>query len=388
MRERLHGGRYTAPLPCDVRGPEGKGIVHGMTAPTPQSSADCSSQCGCHHPDMAGQIHALLHDVLRHEADALGNLATRLAQDPAEAAHWARAVELIARCTGHVVVSGMGKSGLVGAKISATFSSLGIPSHFMHPADAMHGDLGAIRRADVVMLLSFSGSTAELIDLATVLGVDGVQRLGISRSHDSPLGKICEAHLALGDLDEAGPLSLAPTTSTTATMACGDALALAVAHQRDFSASDFRQRHPGGSLGAMLRPVADLMRFRVGENLTTVAPETTVSEALAQCAAGQDGPIRHAGALLVVSSDGRLTGLFTDGDLRRLVLEDSNGLGQPIADVMTADPLTLGCDATVGEARQTVAAHRVDELPVVDADHRPVGLIDIQDLLAPRVAVD
>ncbi len=368
----------------DLRRP-GKGIVHGMTAPTPPSSPATNAGANDARP---GTTRQSLHDVLEHEAVALGNLAARLAEDPAEAAHWEQAVALIAGCQGHVVVSGMGKSGLVGAKMSATMSSLGIPSHTVHPADAMHGDLGAIRRDDVVILLSFSGATREIIDLATVLGADGVKRLGISRSHESPLGQLCDAHLALGDLDEAGALSLAPTTSTTVTMACGDALALTVAHQRNFTATDFQQRHPGGSLGAMLRPVEALLRFRVGDNLTTVSPDTPLCEALGQSAPSADSPIRHAGAVLVVDDQDRLIGLFTDGDLRRLILEHPDGLHQPISETMTANPLTVTAHTTVAEARQTVSTHRIDELPVVDEHHRPVGLIDIQDLLAPRVAMD
>ena len=369
----------------DLRRP-GKGIVHGMTAPTPPTANSPASEPDGLDP--AAATRQSLHEVLHHEAVALGELAARLEQDPTEAAHWTQAVALIADCQGHVVVSGMGKSGLVGAKISATMSSLGIPSHTVHPADAMHGDLGAIRRDDVVVLLSFSGATREIIELATVLGTDGVKRLGISRSHDSPLGRLCDAHLALGDLDEAGSLSLAPTTSTTVTMACGDALALTVAHQRNFTATDFQQRHPGGSLGAMLRPVEALLRFRVGDNLSTVPPNTPLREALAQSALASDSPIRHAGAVLVVDADGCLIGLFTDGDLRRLVLENPDSLDQPVSEVMTANPLTVSADTTVAAARQTVSTHRIDELPVVDANHRPVGLIDIQDLLAPRVAMD
>jgi arabinose-5-phosphate isomerase len=330
----------------------------------------------------------VVSDVFREEAAALDTLRRAIDAGGSAGEQWDAAIELVDGCRGHLVVTGMGKSGLVGAKISATFSSLGIPSHVVHPADAVHGDLGAIREGDVVMLLSYSGATAEIVDLANILRADGVKRLGISRDEHTHLAKLCDAHLALGNFSEAGPLSLAPTTSTTATIACGDALALAIAHQRSFSASDFRARHPGGSLGAMLRPVDELIRFRAGTNLTTTTQDQTVGEALRIVADDHAGNVRHAGAVLILDPEGRVTGLFTDGDLRRLVLEDPAGLERPIGEVMTRDPLTIQCTATVGEARTMVAEHRIDEIPVVDQHGRAVGLIDVQDLLAPRVAVD
>lgn len=346
-----------------------------MTQNTPTSTTSTSAR-------------QIVSDVLREEATALETIRQGIDAGGVAAEQWDAAIALVDACEGHLVVTGMGKSGLVGAKISATFSSVGIPSHVVHPADAVHGDLGAIRSGDVVMLLSYSGATAEIVDLANILRADGVKRLGISRDDDTRLAKLCDVHLALGNFSEAGPLSLAPTTSTTATLACGDALALAIAHQRSFSASDFRARHPGGSLGAMLRPIDELIRFRAGTNLTTTTADQTVGEALKQSACDHAGPVRHAGAVLVLDGDGRVTGLFTDGDLRRLVLDDPAGLNRPIGEVMTNSPLTIQCTATVGEARTLVAEHRIDEIPVVDQDGRAVGIIDVQDLLAPRVAVD
>ncbi|MDP7069980.1 MAG: KpsF/GutQ family sugar-phosphate isomerase [Phycisphaerales bacterium] len=338
--------------------------------------------------DPAATARAVICDVLSQEAAALEALRSGI-QDGGESARaWDEAIRLIDECHGHLVVSGMGKSGLVGAKISATFSSLGIPSHCVHPADAVHGDLGAIRSGDLVMLLSYSGSTREIVDLATILKVDGVKRLGLSRSDDSDLARLCDVHIALGDLDEAGPLSLAPTTSTTATLACGDALALAVSHLRSFSASDFQRRHPGGSLGALLRPVEALIRFRPGQNLTTCTPDVPLREALQSAADDHAGEVRHAGALLVVDEDGGIAGVFTDGDLRRLVLDQPDKLSQPIGAVMTERPLTILQSATVGEARQLVAEHRIDEVPVVDESGALVGLIDVQDLIAPRITTD
>jgi arabinose-5-phosphate isomerase len=330
----------------------------------------------------------IIVDVLRQEAAALSGICEALEQDGPVAHQWEAAIGMIDSCQGHVVVSGMGKSGLVGAKISATLSSVGIPSHVVHPADAVHGDLGAIRSDDVVMLLSYSGGTPEVVELAAILRNDGVHRLGISRGEDTQLARLCEAHISLGDLDEAGPLNLAPSTSTTATMACGDALALAVAHRRSFSATDFRQRHPGGSLGAMLRPVEELIRFRAGENLTTTSVDVPLVEALRQSSEDHAGVVRHAGAVLILDQQDRVIGLFTDGDLRRLVLQNPKELSKPIGTLMTKEPLTINRDATVAEARRLVAEYRIDEIPVVDSEGRAVGLIDIQDLMAPRVAVD
>jgi arabinose-5-phosphate isomerase len=171
-------------------------------------------------------------------------------------------------------------------------------------------------------------------------------------------------------------------------MACGDALALAVAHRRSFTASDFRQRHPGGSLGAMLRPIEELIRFRVGENLATSDVDVPLVEALRQCDEDRAGTVRHAGAVLVLDKQDRVVGLFTDGDLRRLVLQDPEQISKSIGTLMTKDPLTINRNATVGEARRLVAEYRIDEIPVVDDQGRAVGLIDIQDLMTPRVAVD
>jgi arabinose-5-phosphate isomerase len=298
-----------------------------------------------------------------------------------DAAHWARAVDLLAGCTGHVVISGMGKSGLIGAKIAATMSSLGQPAHFLHPSEAVHGDLGRVRAGDVAILLSYSGGTAEVVDLAAILRTDGVARIGISCGHGSHLARLCDVHLAIGDVVEACPLNLAPTASTTAMLAMGDALALAVSRRRNFAADDFRRRHPGGALGAGLRGVTEVIRFRVGESAATVPDGASVADALRAA-----GGARRAGALLVVDADGRLAGIFTDGDLRRHINESgASALSRPIRELMTARPATLAADALVRDAVQLVRERRLDEIPVVDADGRPIGIVDVQDLVAMKV---
>ena len=321
---------------------------------------------------------AFIGDVLRSEAAAIERLAAD--SNPATAEAWSSAVSLIVGCQGHVVISGMGKSGLVGAKTSATMSSLGLPSHVVHPAEAVHGDLGRVRRGDVAILLSYSGETEEVVNLAAILKADGVPRIGISGKPDSTLARLSDVHLNLGDVTEACPLRLAPTASTTAMLAVGDALALAASRRMAFTADDFQKRHPGGLLGAALKPVTEVLRFTVGENLPAVADSVTVREALDQAAAD-----RRAGAIVLIDDVGRLSGIFTDADLRRLVRSDPDAMTRPIASVMTTHPRHLTSDQLVRDAVNLVREHRLDEIPVVDADGKPVGLVDVQDLITMRI---
>ena len=327
---------------------------------------------------------AFVAEALVAEADAIRHIA-ELATS-ADAAQWRSALDLLAAVNGHVVVCGMGKSGLVGAKISATFSSLGQPSSVMHPAEAVHGDLGRVRRGDVVMLLSHSGETEEVVNLALILKADGVPRLGISCRGSTSLARACDVHLSLGDIVEACPLNLAPTTSTTAQLAIGDALALALARRRGFDADDFHKAHPGGLLGVGLRKITEALRFRVGENLPALAGTLTVREALA--AARPTTGQRRSGALVVVDGQGRLAGLFTDADLRRLVVEDPGALERTLSEVMTSRPKHLTTSDLVRDAERLIREHRVDEIPVVDSDGRPVGLVDVQDLVSMKIVRD
>ncbi|MBI1303288.1 MAG: KpsF/GutQ family sugar-phosphate isomerase [Phycisphaera sp.] len=330
-------------------------------------------------PHVRSNERAFLVEALRTEADAVGRFADRVASDAVPALH--AALDLLESCRGHVVVSGMGKSGLVGAKISASLSSLGQPSHFVHPAEAVHGDLGSIRADDVVMLLSWSGETQEVVALGSILKMDGIPTVGLSSRPGSSLARVATVHIDLGDLTEACPLNLAPTASTTLTLAVGDALALALASRRDFGKDDFHKHHPGGMLGAGLRPVTEVLRFRVGKNLAAVPDTSSVREALR--AAGEG---RRAGAIVLVDAAGRLSGIFTDGDLRRHVNGGGlSALDSPISTVMTRHPTTLSTDSLVRDAVQLVQERRLDEIPVVDRDGKPVGLVDIQDLIAMRV---
>jgi arabinose-5-phosphate isomerase len=321
----------------------------------------------------------LLVEALRAEADAVARVAERIGEE----AH--RAVEILAQTAergGSVLVAGMGKSGLIGAKISATLASLGIPSHCVHPADAVHGDLGRIRPGDCLIALSYSGATDEVVTLAAILRQDGVPIITITAGRgDSPLERLATVSLGIGVVEEACPLSLAPTSSTTATLALGDALALAAARRRSFSPEDFHKRHPGGWLGDLLRPVTEALRFKVGVNLPVVRDTHTVEEALREASSGQ----RRIGAIVLVNERGVLTGIFTDGDLRRLILRDARGLTGPISAVMTGSPRTLPDTALVRDAVALMREGRHDEMPVVDGAGRPVGVLDVQDLIALKV---
>ncbi len=321
---------------------------------------------------------AFIIDALHAEADAIRRIADRVRTDDGPA--WRSAIDLLVACKGHVVVAGMGKSGLIGAKISSTFTSLGQPSNVLHPAEAVHGDLGRVGKNDVVMLLSYSGETEEVVNLAAILRADGVCRLGISTSDESNLAKLCTVHLTLGDLTEACPLNLAPTASTTAMLAVGDALALAVSRRRNYDTDDFHKRHPGGLLGAGLRPIVEVLRFKVGDNLPAIPDTVTVREACEKTKTG-----RRPGAVVLVDTLGRLSGIFTDADLRRLMLNDPMGLDRVVGEVMTRRPEHLLVDDLVRDAVRLMRENRHDEIPVLDHDGKPVGLVDVQDLIALKV---
>ena len=307
-----------------------------------------------------------------------------------------RALIRVTAAGGVLLVAGIGKSGLVSAKLSATFASTGTPSHPLDPVEAAHGGLGRVRPHDAVLLLSHSGDTAELVALAERLSDDGVLLLAITGGRGGQLAALADFALSIGEVEEAPPLGLAPTASSTATLALGDALALCCAEARGFGTADFFRFHGGGGLGRMMTPVADALRFRCGgegANLATVPEGSTVREGFDAAAAAADAAgVRRAGALVVVDAGGRLSGVFTDGDLRRLVFQGGGaGLGgrgplsRPLAEVMTREPQRLGPGATMRDAAALVRRLRIDEVPVVDAAGRPVGLLDIQDLVAFRL---
>jgi arabinose-5-phosphate isomerase len=320
--------------------------------------------------------------VLRIEADAVAAVTID------EQFH--QAVDLVlAAVEGHgsIVVSGLGKNSYIAQKLSATFASTGTPSHFLHPTEAMHGDLGRIRRGDVVVALSFGGNTDEMITLASVLQQDQVSVIAIVGNAQSDLARLASVALCVGPLDEACPHNLAPTASTTAMLALGDALALAVSRRRAFGVDDFKKVHPGGNLGRQLTPVVDAMRFKAGENLPLIGEHVSIEQAYAQQEQlAQASGLRRAGALLIVDDAGRLIGIFTDGDLRRSLIRDgSDAWHESIGSLMTRSPLALGAESLIRDAVQLVREYRIDEIPVADADGKPLGLIDVQDLVALKV---
>lgn len=365
---------------------------HSAPAPTPSTAPPATSVAPA--ADLAGEL-ALAGRIISAQADAVRHLTTALGLAPASSAGASAfhdAVDLLERCSragGTVLVTGLGKSGLIGAKISATLASLGVASHFVHPAEAAHGDLGRFRPTDVCIALSASGETAEVVDLAYILRQDGMPIIAICKTPLRPaapmptLARLASVTLGLGPLDEEAAISPAPTLSGTATMVLGDALALCVSRRLAFTDSDFLRRHPGGSLGGLLRPVVEALRFTVGKNLVPAFDDQTVGEALVTA---ETPHARRPGALLLVDrASGRLTGLFTDADLRRLFLSDDRAKQRPIASVMTRGPGTLPSDALVRDAVKMVREFRRDEIPVVDPDGKPVGLLDVQDLIAMKL---
>lgn len=317
---------------------------------------------------------AYAQSILANEAEAI----SRLHIDQT----FHDAVELILNSAGALVVTGLGKSGLIGQKISATFASTGTPSHVLHPTEAVHGDLGRVRRGDVVLAISYGGNTEEVVALVTILRQDRVPVIAIVGLADSDLGRLATIRLCIGEVGEACPMNLAPTTSTTAMLALGDALALCVSRRRHFDVADFHKVHPGGALGRQLMPVTAALRWKAGENLPLVQSGATVKEALGQT----DQLGRRGGALLIVDRDNRLVGIFTDADLRRqIIAKGHDALGQPIEQVMATHPRALTEHDLVRDAVQLAREHRIDEIPVVNSDGQPLGLLDVQDLIALKV---
>lgn len=306
--------------------------------------------------------------VIRREAEALGLLAGSLGDD------FVKAAETVLAAKGRVIVTGMGKSGHVGRKIAATLASTGTPAHFVHPAEASHGDLGMITRDDVVLVLSNSGETPELADLIGYTRRFNIPMIGVASNPESTLVRACDVALILPKAPEACEQGIVPTTSTTMTLALGDALAIALMEQRSFTADNFRVLHPGGKLGARLTKVRDLMNA----DMPLIRPDTPMREALAVISA------KGFGVVGVVDEAGHLAGIITDGDLRRHI----DGLLDKVAgDIMTANPLTIAADALAERAVARMDERAITCLFVRDpADEgRPVGILKIQDCLRAGV---
>ncbi len=304
--------------------------------------------------------------VLEIESRAVHDLIGRLDE------RFDRAVELIDGCPGRIVVTGMGKSGLIGQKIAATFSSTGRPANFMHPAEAIHGDLGMLTKDDVLLALSNSGETAEIVRLLELVRRIGARIVAFSGNADSTLARHADVHLDIAVHEEACNLDLVPTASTTATLAMGDALAVACYERRGFSVQDFARFHPGGRLGRKLQRVEPLMHRDAD------LPACTEDEGMGRAVERMDAG--GLGVVCVTDANGRLTGVLTDGDLRRRLLATPDPMSGPVRRAMSADPLTVRGDALAVDALKLMEERKITSLPVVDAERRLLGLIHIHDL--------
>jgi arabinose-5-phosphate isomerase len=311
--------------------------------------------------------------VIEIEAQALDALAARIDDT------FAVACQAILAGNGRVVCTGMGKSGHVARKIAATLASTGTPAFYVHPGEAGHGDLGMITDADVVLALSYSGESDEVLMLLPVLKRQGNTVIGMTGRPQSTLARESDIHLDVSVPAEACPLDLAPTSSTTASLAMGDALAVALLDARGFTADDFARSHPAGSLGRrLLLHITDVMH--AGDDVPRVDVGATLSEALVEMSR------KRLGMTAVIDADGRLAGLFTDGDLRRTLDNPMLDVRTArIADVMTRAPKTIGADQLAVEAARLMETHKISGLVVVDDGLRPVGALNIHDLLRARV---
>lgn len=309
-------------------------------------------------------------DIIRQEAEALLEVVKRLDSG------FCLAVQAFLDCPGSVIVCGMGKAGLIGQKITATLSSTGTRSHFLHPAEAVHGDLGCLHAHDVLLALSNSGETEEILSILPTIKSLGVKVVSITATDQNSLAAKSDIVVEIGRLREACPWGLAPSTSTTAMLAVGDALALVVSQARGFSPQHFAIFHPGGSLGQKLKSVTELMRPR--DQLRIARTSSTVREVFTQAAR----PGRRSGAVLLVDEDQSLAGIFTDSDLARLLeRKNDHGLDEPIVNVMTANPLTIRSTAVLADVIDLLAERKISELPVVNDQRQPIGLIDITDVI-------
>jgi arabinose-5-phosphate isomerase len=309
--------------------------------------------------------------VLAIEAEALSAIAARLD------ASFDDAVRAIAARSGRVVVAGMGKSGHIARKIAATLASTGTPAFFLHAAEALHGDLGMLTRDDLVLTVSNSGETVELLDLVPHVKRLGLPLVALTGRPASTLGRAADVVLDVGVAEEACPLGLAPTASTTAALAMGDALAVALLEHRGFRSEDFAALHPAGALGRKLLRVGDLMH--VGDEIPRVSRQSAMREALVEMTA------KRLGVTGVVDDDGRLVGIVTDGDLRRALGTDGDVMGRALAGLMSPRPKTIDADALAALAVTIMERHAITVLFVVDDAGRPVGIIHLHDLLRAGV---
>ncbi|BAV99207.1 KpsF/GutQ family sugar-phosphate isomerase [Lysobacter enzymogenes] len=339
-----------------------------MTQPAPARAAGATIPAGS-----ASGLADSGRRVFAIEAQALAAVAERIDGD------FTRACQRILAANGRVVCTGMGKSGHIARKIAATLASTGTPAFYVHPGEAGHGDLGMITDADVVLALSYSGESDEVLMLLPVLKRQGNAVIAMTGRPQSTLARESDVHLDVSVPAEACPLDLAPTSSTTASLAMGDALAVALLEARGFTADDFARSHPAGALGRrLLLHITDIMH--AGDEVPRIHADASVSEALVEMSR------KRLGMTAVVDGDDRLIGLYTDGDLRRTL--DDRGVdlrSTRIEEVMTRSPKTIGADALAVEAAQLMETHKISGLLVVDTERRVVGALNIHDLLRARV---
>jgi arabinose-5-phosphate isomerase len=323
-------------------------------------------------PPVTEDIVAAARRVLDIEARALDALSDRLGED------FAAAVRLVLDSTGRVIVSGLGKSGHIARKIAATMASTGTPAYFVHAAEALHGDLGMIHRDDVLIALSNSGETAELLAVVPLVRRQGGRTIAMTGKPDSTLARLADVHLDAGVAMEACSLNLAPTASTTCALALGDALAVALLDARGFREDDFARSHPGGALGRrLLTHVRDVMRARA--DVPTVGVDSTVTEALLQVTRG------GMGMTVVLDEAGGVAGVFTDGDLRRAIDRLGDVRTVPVADVMSRQPRSISEAKLAAEAAEVMERNRVNQLLVTDEHGALAGALTMHDLMLAKV---
>ena len=326
------------------------------------------------HPHPASDALARsAHTVIATEAAAIRALESRIDGE------FVRACRLILECEARVVVTGMGKSGHIARKIAATLASTGTPAFFVHPGEASHGDLGMITREDVVLALSYSGETDELLTILPLIKRQGIPLIAMTGRPESSLARACDVHLDVSVSVEACPLGLAPTASTTAALVMGDALAIALLEAHGFTAEDFALSHPAGTLGRrLLLRIEDLMH--TGDKIPKVDSNATLTEALMEMSR------KGLGMTGIVDQDQKLLGVFTDGDLRRALDDDGVDMrGAPVSQLMTRTPKSIGPDKLAAEAAQLMDTYKIHALLVVDDDNRVVGALNIHDLMRARV---
>ena len=310
--------------------------------------------------------------VIACEGEALSKLGARLDR------RFVEACEALMACTGRVIVTGMGKSGHIGSKIAATLASTGTPAFFVHPGEASHGDLGMITPGDLVLAISNSGETPEILTILPIIKRMGNMLLALTGDDGSSIAGVADISLDISVEREACPHNLAPTASTTATLAMGDALAIAVLKARNFGVEDFARSHPGGALGRrLLVHIKDLMH--TGETLPLVSPDASLTEALAEMSA------KHLGMVGVVDNEGLLVGIYTDGDLRRTLNQGNDINACRIDNVMVCSPRTIAPDTLAAEAVEMMQRHSINGLFAVDRNGRPVGALNALDLIRAGV---